>query len=80
MTMMNTPSLTIEVALGDRVNALERVLDTVRAGGADVLSFGSGQAPRNRIRTAFFRLVTDNLCPILGGLEKAGFPVIRIHP
>jgi hypothetical protein len=76
---MTTKSLTIEVALGDRLNALERVLDTLRAEGADVLAFGSGQAPSSRLRTVFFRLVTENLCPVLGRLEKAGFPVVRIR-
>jgi len=75
-----TKSLTIEVALGDRLNALERVLETLRAEGADVLSFGSGESPGTRIRTAFFLLVTDNLCPVLGRLQRAGFPVIRIRP
>ena len=77
---MNQKSLTIEVALGDRLNALERVLDTIRSESLAVLGFRPGRAPRTGLRTGFFRVVTENLVPLLERLDRAGFPVIRIRP
>jgi hypothetical protein len=77
---MSQKSLTIEVALGDRLNALERVLETIRSESLGVLGFRPGRSPRTGLRTAFFRVVTENLCPLLERLDRAGFPVIRIRP
>jgi hypothetical protein len=77
---MATKSLTIEVALGDRLNAYERVLALIRDEVLDILSSGRSRARHNGLRTAFFRIVTDNLCPVLRRIERAGFPVIRIEP
>ncbi len=77
---MTTKSLTIEVALGDRLNAYERVLRLIRGEVLDILASGRRRAPQNGLRTAFFRIVTNNLCPVLRQIERAGFPVSRIEP
>jgi hypothetical protein len=45
-----------------------------------VLGFRPGRAPRTGLRTGFFRVVTENLVPLLERLDRAGFPVIRIRP
>jgi hypothetical protein len=80
MDSMATKSLTIEVALGDRLNAYERVRALMHDEVLGILASVRGRAPHNGLRTASFRVVTDNLCPVLRRIERAGFPVIRIEP
>ncbi len=79
MGIYEEKSVRIDLLLGDKLDAFNRLSSILQRHRSKVLSSGTAINERIGQRVTFFRLTTENLSRLTREIERAGFPILFTH-